>query len=88
MVSVYIGIPFAPAFVVLISQCNLNDYSVQVKPFLTCLWQEMIAGGVAEKKKFVGPVHIYWWWNPTVLTLEDQQNWLKFFMTGIYLKQQ
>ncbi|MDD3853797.1 MAG: hypothetical protein PHD40_09140, partial [Syntrophomonadaceae bacterium] len=53
LISVYIGIPFCPSrcYYCSFPGAILNDYSGQVKPFLTCLWQEMIAVGELLKRR-------------------------------------
>lgn len=76
LVSVYIGIPFCPSrcYYCSFPGAILNDYCVQVKPFLTCLWQEMIAVGELLKRRNLLVQSIYiGGGTPTVLTLEDQQ---------------
>jgi len=76
LVSVYIGIPFCPSrcYYCSFPGAILNDYSGQVKPFLDCLWQEMIAVGELLKRRNLLAQSIYiGGGTPTVLALEDQQ---------------
>lgn len=76
LISVYIGIPFCPSrcYYCSFPGAILNDYSGQVKPFLTCLWQEMIAVGELLKRRNLLVESIYiGGGTPTVLTLHDQQ---------------